>query len=92
MTDQPLKASQLPQAANIAPTDRLLVLYNAANAEVDSLRTVNLSTVAANLTLSNSAPANSTANGVKGTLRYDSSYLYVCISNNVWTRTPLTSW
>jgi hypothetical protein len=92
MTDQPLKVSQLPQASNVAPTDRLLVLYNAANPESDSVRTVTINTIGSNLVLSNSAPANSSATGTKGNIRYDSNYIYVCVDTNTWVRAPIATW
>ena len=53
---------------------------------------VTLSTVGANLILSNSAPANSTANGLAGEVKYDTSYLYICVSNNTWKRITLESY
>jgi hypothetical protein len=46
----------------------------------------------ANIIISNSAPANSTSNGIAGTIRFDSNYIYVCISDNVWKRADLTAW
>lgn len=38
-----------------------------------------------------STPANSTANGVHGQIKWDSTYLYVCTSNNNWKRIALQS-
>ena len=69
MTDNSLKVSQLPTAANVAPTDRVLLLYNASgNASINSgnssVRTVNVSTLVAS---NNSKTANGyvfLANGV----------------------------
>lgn len=81
------KVSQLPTASNVASTDRVLVLRDpTGNA---SVRTVAFSTVSANIVLSNTTPANSSASGLKGTLAYDSDYLYICTSNNVWKRITL---
>ena len=41
MTDNSLKVSELPTTTNVAPTDRLMVLYNAANtAGAPSVRTI----------------------------------------------------
>jgi hypothetical protein len=39
----------------------------------------------------NSAPASSTASGVAGQIAFDAGYVYVCTSNNVWKRSPLTT-
>jgi len=82
--------SELPVAANVAATDRIVIVYNATGAK--STRTVNVATLAANLTFTTATPANSTANGLGGTIRYDNSYFYICVSNNVWKRTPISSW
>jgi len=87
MTDNSLKVSQLPTAANVAPTDRVVILYNATG--VPSVRTVNLATLSANLVISNHVPANSTSNGVAGTIAYDYTHIYVCIANNSWARATL---
>lgn len=90
MADDSRKVSQVPTAANVAATDRVLVLRDpSGNA---SVRTVNVNILAANLTFSNSVPANSSANGIAGTIRYDSSYIYVCVANNTWKRASLSSW
>lgn len=90
MADNSKKVSELPTAANVASTDRVLVLRDpAGNA---SVRTVNSSILFANIVLSNSAPANSTANGNAGTIRYDSSYIYICTANNIWKRAALTAY
>ena len=90
MADNSKKVSELPIAVNVASADRILVLRDPAGNP--SVRTAALSTVSANLTLSNSAPANSSVNGVAGTIRYDSNYVYICVANNAWKRASLTSW
>ena len=90
MAGESKKVSELPTASNVASTDRVLVLRDpSGNA---SVRTVTMSTLSANLIVSNSAPANSSANGFAGQIAYDSSYVYVCIANNTWKRADLTTW
>lgn len=37
-------------------------------------------------------PASSGAPGIKGEIRVDSSYIYVCVANNVWKRASLSTW
>jgi len=37
-------------------------------------------------------PASATASGNQGEICFDTLYLYVCITNNTWTRVPLTPW
>ena len=90
MTDNSKKVSELPTAANVAATDRILVLRDPSG--TPSVRTVNVNIFAANLTISNSVPANSSSNGIIGTLRYDNTYFYVCVANNTWKRISLGSY
>lgn len=90
MATESKKVSELPTAANVASTDRILVLRDPSG--TPSVRTVTMSDLSANLIVSNSAPANSTANGIAGTIRYDASYVYVCVANNTWKRANLTTW
>jgi len=42
--------------------------------------------------LTSGAPASSTSAGEEGEVRYDSSYLYVCVARNSWVRVLLSSW
>lgn len=84
------KISQLPTTTNVASSDRFLILKNpSGNA---SVRTVNADIVFANITLSSSVPANSSSNGITGTIRFDSSYVYICVANNTWKRAPINTW
>jgi len=39
-----------------------------------------------------STPASATATGARGEIRWDSGYVYVCTSTNVWKRTSLATW
>jgi hypothetical protein len=90
MADNSKKSSQLPTAANVANTDRVLVLRDPSGNP--SLRTVDVSVLYANLLISNSVPATATSNGIAGTIRHDSSYIYVCVANNTWKRAQITTW
>lgn len=38
-----------------------------------------------------STPANSTATGTSGEIKWDSNYIYVATANNVWKRVSLSS-
>lgn len=38
------------------------------------------------------APTSASAPGVKGDLRFDSSFLYVCVATNTWKRVGLSTW
>jgi hypothetical protein len=90
MADNAKKVSELPTASNVASTDRVLVLRNPAVSP--SVRTVTMSDFSANIVVSNSVPANSSSNGIPGTIRYDSNNVYICVSNNTWKRSPLSTW
>lgn len=37
-------------------------------------------------------PVTASANGVQGEIRFDTSYVYVCVSSNVWMRAALNTW
>lgn len=90
MADDSKKVSELPTAANVAATDRVLVLRDpSGNA---SVRTVNVNIFAANLTISNSVPVSASSNGIAGTIARDSNYLYVCVANSTWKRAALSTW
>ena len=84
------KVTELPTAPNVAPSDRILILRDPAG--VPSVRTVNVSILAANLQISNSVPASPSSVGLPGMIRYDSSYIYVCVANNTWKRSTITTW
>ena len=90
MADGSIKISQIPQAANVASPDRVLVLRDPNGSP--SVRTIDFATLSANVTISNTVPANSSSTGMAGNISYDSSYIYVCVANNTWMRASLTSW
>lgn len=89
MTDNSKKVSELPTAANVALTDRVLVLRDPSG--TPSVRTVNVNIFAANL-VTNSVPADAVANGTPGTIRYSNTYLYICVATNTWKRVAISSW
>jgi len=37
-------------------------------------------------------PSLSTDEGVKGSIKWDSNYLYICIEDDIWKRVALTAW
>jgi hypothetical protein len=90
MSNTAIKVSQLPVANTIARTDRIVVLVNPSTTA--NVKTANIDVIFSNVAISNSTPANSTANGYTGTIRVDTDYLYICVSNNVWKRVTLDSW
>ncbi|WP_343707729.1 hypothetical protein [Flavobacterium sp.] len=44
------------------------------------------------MTTANTAPTSFTDTGVKGDIRIDANYIYICIATNTWKRCPLTTW
>ena len=51
-----------------------------------------LQTTQLRLSALNVAPASPTASGSLGEIRFSAAYVYVCIANNSWVRTPLAAW
>ncbi len=45
-----------------------------------------------NLVMSNKTPASATATGFAGEWAWDASYIYICISKNVWRRIAHATW
>ena len=41
---------------------------------------------------STGAPTTASSTGTPGDIRYDSSYVYICIANNTWKRAALATW
>ena len=78
-----MKAAQASNAGKLLSTDGVNSYW--ANS------VTNLS-VPGVFVLGTSTPASASAAGVAGTIAWDSSYLYVCTSTNVWKRTALSSW
>lgn len=88
MANNSLTVSQLPNTTFMASTDRIVVLSNTfGNA---SVRTIAMSDLSNNIIVS-PAPATSTSNGFAGAIAYDNTHFYVCISNNAWLRTSLST-
>lgn len=42
--------------------------------------------------ITNRTPSSATDTGIKGQVAWDSSYIYVCVSDDAWKRTALSSW
>jgi len=90
MADNSKKVSELALASNVAITDRVMILRSPSASP--SVRTITFGNFCANIAISNTVPANSSANGLAGTIAYDSSHFYVCVANNTWKRSTLESW
>ena len=60
----------------------------AANTVINGTFTANTTSIRVSTA---STPANSTTSGTHGTIKWDSSYIYVCTANNVWKRVSLSA-
>ena len=60
----------------------------------DSLKTAisSLNTGLFDLSIPSGTPSSGTAPGEAGWVKYDENYVYVCINDNVWKRSSLSSW
>jgi len=38
------------------------------------------------------APTSEVDTGIRGEVRYDVNYVYICVDTNVWTRAAITPW
>jgi hypothetical protein len=50
-----------------------------------------VSSIAANIWVT-TPPATSTSTGVRGTMAYDTSNVYVCVATNTWKKIALSDW
>lgn len=44
------------------------------------------------MTTLGAAPSSATDTGVKGDIRIDDNYIYLCVATNIWKRSPLSTW
>lgn len=97
MVDRAKKLSELSPVTSVAGDALVVVVTDPSGTPATRTVTVggllsNSANVKANYIKVNSAPASPAANGVQGEVRFDSSYIYVCIATNTWRRSALTSW
>lgn len=43
-------------------------------------------------TSSHTPPSNSNDPGTKGEVRFDTDYIYICVDDNLWKRSQLSTW
>lgn len=76
-------------STNSVTTGTLSITTNSVTIDIITSNVVSINT----LTLTTaSTPANSTANGSQGQVLWDADYIYVCVANNTWKRTAITTW
>jgi uncharacterized protein YjiK len=91
MSDRAKKVSELTQLVVAANNDLLIIEDVSANT-TKSITLTNLTKVVVANTLiltGNNTPTNSSVPVVKGTLFYDTNFLYIAVENNVLKRVSL---
>lgn len=93
MSDRAKKITELSALTAPAAADLLVIVDDVAGTAITKKVTVGdlLGNSSANVVIYNSTPANSTITVKKGTLMFDSSYLYVATANNTLKRVALSS-
>ena len=93
MSDRAKKISELSALTAPAAVDLLVIVDDPTGTPITKYVTVGnlLGNAAANVVIYNSTPANSTITVKKGTLIFDSDYLYVATANNTLKRIALTA-
>lgn len=101
--DRAKRVSELNPHTN-PPANNLLVIIHQpglANAETLKITLSNFfGNVAANVVITGeklvipttTPPASAAGAGQKGEIRFSNTHLYMCIANNTWVRTALSSW
>ena len=93
MSDRAKKITELSALAAPAAADLLVIVDDVAGTAITKKVTVGdlLGNSSANVVIYNSTPANSTITVKKGTLMFDSDYLYIATANNTLKRVSLTA-
>lgn len=93
MTDRAKKITELTLLTSAANNDLLIVQDVSANTTGAIALTDLTKVVVANTLVitGNSTPANSTPTVTRGTLFYDTNYLYIAVANNTLKRVTLSS-
>ena len=93
MSDRAKKISELSALTAPAAVDLLVIVDDPTGTPITKYVTVGnlLGNAAANVVIYNATPANSTITVKKGTLIFDSNYLYVATANNTLKRIALTA-
>ena len=93
MSDRAKKISELSALTAPAAVDLLVIVDDPTGTPITKYVTVGnlLGNSSANVVIYNATPANSTITVKKGTLMFDSDYLYVATANNTLKRIALTA-
>jgi len=93
MSDRSKKVTELTALTAPAGEDLLLIVDDPSGTPTTKKVTVSnlFGNVAANVVIYNNTPANSTITVKKGTIMFDTSYIYVAVANNTLKRVGLNS-
>ena len=93
MSDRAKKISELTALTAPAAVDLMVIVDDPSGTPITKYVTVGnlFGNSAANVVIYNSTPANSTITVKKGTLMFDSDYLYIATANNTLKRIALTA-
>ena len=93
MSDRAKKISELSALAAPSADDLMVIVDDPSGTPVTKYVTVGnlLGNSTANVVIRNSTPANSTITVKKGTIMFDTTYLYVATADNVLKRITLNS-
>ena len=93
MSDRAKKITELTALTAPAAEDLVVIVDDPSGTPVTKYVTVGnlFGNAAANVVIYNSTPANSTITVKKGTLIFDSDYLYIATANNTLKRVSLTA-
>ena len=91
MADQ--KLSELALATGVGPTDLLYVVQGSSSKRISvSSLALSLATSISTVNIAAGTVSTSTSTGTVGQIRYDSNYVYFCVSSNTWIRSLRDSW
>lgn len=93
MANESRKTSELPLANSAQLADRVLILKDpTGNTSTRTISVLDLfGNTAANVVLQSNTPANSSITIKKGTIFFDSTYLYIATDNNLLQRITLNA-
>ena len=86
MADQ--KLSELPSVGGLTSSDLIYIVQNGLSQKISA---AGFAVSMGDLMINPGTVAHSTSVGVAGTISYDTSYLYICVTSNTWIRTTVTT-
>jgi hypothetical protein len=82
------KLSELSYVTGLTSSDLLYVVQGGIS---NKIAASSLAVSLQGLNITAATPTYSTSLGTKGQIKYDNSYLYICVTSNTWIRSAITS-